>query len=71
LWERDFGRLVNLARSRLRADECRRLLDGLRDDTLRQVALRRMEGCGNDQVSERIGVRLRTVERKLDLIRKT
>ncbi len=53
------------------ADECRRLLSVLRDDTLRQIALLRMEGYSNEQVAERLGLGLRTIERKLDLIRKT
>jgi DNA-directed RNA polymerase specialized sigma24 family protein len=52
------------------ADECGRLLAGLRDDTLRQIALLRMEGYSNDQIASRIGCGVRTVERKLDLIRK-
>ena len=52
------------------ADECRRLLAGLRDETLRQIALLRMEGYSNDQIASRIGCGVRTVERKLDLIRK-
>jgi DNA-directed RNA polymerase specialized sigma24 family protein len=53
------------------ADECRRLLGGLRDDTLRQIALLRMEGYENAEIAARLGCGLRTVQRKLDLIRKT
>jgi DNA-directed RNA polymerase specialized sigma24 family protein len=53
------------------ADEVRRLLDALGDDALRQVALLRMEGYSNEQVAERLGCGLRSVERKLALIRKT
>jgi DNA-directed RNA polymerase specialized sigma24 family protein len=53
------------------ADECRRLLSMLRDDKLRQIALLRMEGYSNEQVAERLDLGLRTIERKLDLIRKT
>jgi DNA-directed RNA polymerase specialized sigma24 family protein len=52
------------------ADECGRLLAGLRDETLRQIALLRMEGYSNDEIASRIGCGVRTVERKLDLIRK-
>ena len=52
------------------ADECHVLLERLRDETLRQIALLRMEGYSNDQIASRIGCGVRTVERKLDLIRK-
>jgi DNA-directed RNA polymerase specialized sigma24 family protein len=51
------------------ADECRRLLGGLRDDSLRIVALLRMEGYDNDQIARRLGCSVRTVARKLELIR--
>lgn len=52
------------------ADECRRLLEGLPDDELRTIALLRMEGYSNEQIAERLGCGLRSVERKLDRIRK-
>jgi len=52
------------------ADECCRLLDSLCDDVLRQIALLRMEGYENAEIAQRLGCGLRTVERKLDLIRK-
>ena len=52
------------------ADELRRLLEALDDDLLRQIALLRMEGYSNEQVAERLGCGLRSVERKLSLIRK-
>jgi DNA-directed RNA polymerase specialized sigma24 family protein len=48
----------------------RRLLDALRDDSLRQVVLLKMEGYQNAQIAIRLGCGLRTVERKLDVIRK-
>jgi DNA-directed RNA polymerase specialized sigma24 family protein len=51
------------------AEECRRLLDGLRDEALRQVALLRMEGYTGDEIAERLGCTRRTVTRKLELIR--
>jgi DNA-directed RNA polymerase specialized sigma24 family protein len=51
------------------ADECRSLLDRLRDDSLRQVALLRMEGYSNEEVADRLRCSLRTVARKLELIR--
>src|SRR4051812_17475006 len=51
-------------------DECRRLLEGLGDEGLRTVALLRMEGYSNVEVAERLGCGLRSVERKLERIRK-
>jgi DNA-directed RNA polymerase specialized sigma24 family protein len=53
------------------AEECRRLLDGLGDDALREVAVARMEGYTNDEIADRLGCARRTVARRLDLIRKT
>jgi DNA-directed RNA polymerase specialized sigma24 family protein len=52
------------------AEEYTRLLDGLGDDTLREVALWRMEGYTNDEIASRLGCARRTVARRLDLIRK-
>jgi DNA-directed RNA polymerase specialized sigma24 family protein len=52
------------------AEECRRRLDGLRE-TLRPVALLKMEGYTNEEIANRLGCGLRTVVRKLELIRKT
>ena len=51
------------------AEECRRLLDRLDDDTLRSVALLKMEGHTNDEIAFRLGFAPRTVERKLRRIR--
>lgn len=53
------------------ADELGRLLSLLRDDVLRQIALLRMEGYTNEQVGTQLGCSVRSVERKLDLIRRT
>ena len=53
------------------AEECRRLLDALEDESLRQVALARLEGYTNEEIAERLGCARRTVARRLDLIRKT
>ena len=53
------------------AEECRRRLDGLRDDSLRRIALLRMEGYTNEEIAERLGCGLRSVSRKIDLIRRT
>jgi RNA polymerase sigma factor (sigma-70 family) len=51
------------------ADEYRRLLDLLGDETLRQVAVWKMEGYGNDEIAEKLACSRRTVARKLDAIR--
>jgi DNA-directed RNA polymerase specialized sigma24 family protein len=52
------------------ADEFRRLLGALDDDLLRRIAVLRMEGHSNEEVAARLGCGLRSVERKLGLIRK-
>jgi DNA-directed RNA polymerase specialized sigma24 family protein len=52
------------------AEECRVRLDGLRDETLRQVALLRMEGYRNEEIAARLEISLRSVERKLEVIRR-
>jgi DNA-directed RNA polymerase specialized sigma24 family protein len=51
------------------AEECDRLLGLLGDDTLRTLALLKLEGYANDEIGGRLGCALRTVERKLALIR--
>jgi DNA-directed RNA polymerase specialized sigma24 family protein len=51
------------------AEQYRRLLDLLGDDTLRQVAVWKMEGLTNDEVAERLACSRRTVARKLETIR--
>jgi DNA-directed RNA polymerase specialized sigma24 family protein len=58
----DFAALV--------ADEWRHRLESLRDDSLRQVALMRLEGFSNDEIAERLGCGRRSVARKLELIRR-
>jgi DNA-directed RNA polymerase specialized sigma24 family protein len=52
------------------AEEIRLRLEGLRDDSLRQVALMRMEGYANEEIAARLDISLRSVERKLEAIRK-
>jgi DNA-directed RNA polymerase specialized sigma24 family protein len=52
------------------AEEYARRIDELEDETLRQVASMRLEGYSNDEIAARLGCVTRTVERKLDLIRK-
>jgi DNA-directed RNA polymerase specialized sigma24 family protein len=53
------------------ADEYRSLLARLHDDSLRQVALLRLEGYSNNDVAHRLGCSLRTVARKVEIIRRT
>lgn len=50
-------------------EEYRLLLDRLGDDTLRKVAVWRMEGYTNDEIADRLGCARRTVARQLALIR--
>jgi DNA-directed RNA polymerase specialized sigma24 family protein len=51
------------------AEECRRLLDGLGDETLRRVALWKLEGYTNEEIAPLLGRKRATVERKLKKIR--
>jgi DNA-directed RNA polymerase specialized sigma24 family protein len=51
-------------------DNCRRLLDALNDETLREVAIAKMEGYTNKEIAERKGLAVPTIERKLGRIRK-
>jgi DNA-directed RNA polymerase specialized sigma24 family protein len=51
------------------AEEYQRLLDRLGDDTLRAVALRKMEGHKLDAIAAQLGCSPSTVTRKLRLIR--
>lgn len=45
------------------------LLGLLRDDTLRQIALWRMEGFSNQEIADKLSVTERTIQRKVRLIR--
>jgi DNA-directed RNA polymerase specialized sigma24 family protein len=51
------------------ADECRQLLGRLGDETLRAVALWKMEGQTNREIAGKLGCIEQTVERKLRSIR--
>jgi DNA-directed RNA polymerase specialized sigma24 family protein len=53
------------------ADECRRLLGALGHQALQAIAIAKMEGYTNAEIAQRRGVSIATVERKLQLIRKT
>ncbi len=52
------------------AEECRRLLASLGDDELRSVALWKMEGYTNEEIAARMGRKVLTVTRKLNMIRR-
>jgi DNA-directed RNA polymerase specialized sigma24 family protein len=51
------------------AEETELLLDRLGNDTLRQVAIWKLEGYTNEEIRERLGCSLRTVVSRLKLIR--
>jgi DNA-directed RNA polymerase specialized sigma24 family protein len=51
-------------------EECRRLLDPLDDETLRPIAPRKMDGYTNAEIALRLGRVERTVERRLQRIRR-
>jgi len=51
------------------ADQYQRLLELVGDDTLRRVAVWKMEGLTNDEIAERLDCSRRTVARKLETIR--
>jgi DNA-directed RNA polymerase specialized sigma24 family protein len=51
------------------AEECRRLLDALPDEELRQIAVWKMEGCTNEEIAARQDCSLARIERKLARIR--
>jgi DNA-directed RNA polymerase specialized sigma24 family protein len=50
-------------------DECRRLLASLRDEELVSVALWKMQGYTNAEISQKLGCAPRSVDRKLQCIR--
>jgi DNA-directed RNA polymerase specialized sigma24 family protein len=51
------------------ADECRHLLDDLADESIRTIAVWKMEGYTNTEIADKLGCAPRTVERKLERIR--
>ena len=51
-------------------DQCRSLLGSLGDDSLKVVALMKLDGHSNEEIARTLDCALRTVERKLDVIRK-
>lgn len=53
------------------AEEFQRLLASLGDEQLRTVAVWKMEGYTNDEIAAKLGRGLRSIERKLQLIRRS
>ena len=53
------------------AEEFERLLKLLADEPLRRLALLKFEGYAHEEIAERLGCSVRTVTRRLDLIRKS
>jgi DNA-directed RNA polymerase specialized sigma24 family protein len=51
------------------ADACDRLLNRLDDETLKLVAVRKLQGQSSDEIARTLGTTRRTVDRKLQLIR--
>jgi DNA-directed RNA polymerase specialized sigma24 family protein len=64
------GREPTPAFAALVAEECDRLLHKLDNDVLRGIALAKMEGYTNDEIGRKLDLALRSVERKLSLIRR-
>lgn len=64
------GREPDPAEAAAIADECKRLLELLSDERLRAVAVWKLEGYTNHEIGEKIGLKEKTVERKLQLIRR-
>ena len=52
------------------AEDYEQMLERLGDETLRVIALRKLEGHSNDTIAAELGTSPRTVDRKLNLIRK-
>jgi RNA polymerase sigma factor (sigma-70 family) len=51
-------------------ENCQQLLDRLEDDTLQQIAQLTLEGYTTSEIADKLGCVRRTVERKLERIRK-
>lgn len=70
-WDQVAGREPSPEFAREFAEEMGRLLDRLDDATLKEVALRKLDGSTNKEISTSLDISLRSVQRKLDLIRRS
>ena len=52
------------------AEECRRLLDHLGDAELQALAVAKMEGYSNNEIAAQQNCSVRTIERRLFLVRR-
>ena len=52
------------------SEECEILLNLLPDESMKQLALLKMEGYNNKEIAAELNCGLRTIERRLGLIRK-
>ena len=50
-------------------EQYRRLLDALKSDELRSIAIAKMDGHSNEEIAAELDLSLRSIERKLGLIR--
>lgn len=50
-------------------DQLRALLHALQDDALRQLTIAKLEARSNEEIAQQLGISLRSVERRLSLIR--
>lgn len=53
------------------AGTCAELLEQLGDDSMRQIAMMRLEGFSNEEIANKLDVSLATVKRKLKRVRET
>ncbi len=51
------------------AERCQRLMGRLRDDQMREIARRKLEGYNNAEIAKELDVVERTIERRLGMIR--
>ncbi len=52
------------------SEDLERMLETLGDPTLRIIAWRKLDGCTSEQIAGELGISARSVDRKLELIRK-
>lgn len=52
------------------AEQCERLMAALGDDALRGIAMMKLEGFTREEIAERLGRSVRSIARRLDLIRR-